>query len=59
MCMHEELSNFLVSDNAYYETALHDASKIEAMRTGENKASEDELDDKVHTYIDMDEWKYI
>jgi hypothetical protein len=29
------------------------------MRTGENKASEDDMDDKVHTYLDMDEWKYI
>lgn len=54
-----ELSDFLMSDMAYHETGLDDASKIENMRTTENEASEDEMDDKVHTYIDVDEWKYI
>jgi hypothetical protein len=55
MYTYQELSNFLVSDTAFYETGFRDASKIENMRTDESKASANEIDDKVHTYLDMDE----
>lgn len=51
-----ELADFLVSDTAYHETYHHDGSN---MRTSENKASEDEMDDKMHKYLNVDEWEYI
>jgi len=57
--IHEELSNFLMSDIAYYETCIQDAIKVENMRMGRNKASEDEIDVRMDTCIVMEQWKYI
>jgi hypothetical protein len=55
ICIYEEVSNFLRSDAAYYNTVIHDTK----LRLRGYRTSEDLMDDKMRTYIKIDEWEYI
>lgn len=59
ICIHEEVSNFLRSDAAYYNTVIHDKIEAEKLRLRGDGTSEDLMDDKMRTYIKIDEWEYI
>lgn len=59
ICIHEEVSNFLRSDAAYYNTVIHDTIEVEKLRLRGNGTSEDLLGDHMRTYLKIDEWEYI
>jgi len=59
ICIHEEVSNFLRSDAAYYNTVIHDRIEAEKLRLRGDRTSEDLMDGNMRTYIKIDEWEYI
>lgn len=59
ICVHEEVSNFLRSDAAYYNTVMHGKIEVRKLLLRGERVSEDFLDSGMRTYVKIKEWEYI